>query len=62
MTKPVFSSEGYEPRVLLESEFTPENDPFRVRLKFSQMEKYQMVLFLVFVVPVRVLVAFISLG
>lgn len=61
MTKPVFSSEGSEPRVLLESEFTPENDPFRVRLKFSQMEKYQMVLFLVFVVPVRVLVAFISL-
>jgi hypothetical protein len=51
-----------EPPVLLEAEITEENDPFRVRLHFSPLEKIQMLLFLIFVVPFRVLIAFSSLG
>lgn len=50
-----------DPQVLEPTDFNPENDPFRVRLDFSSREKVQMVLVLIFIVPIRVLVAFISL-
>ena len=40
---------------------TDDNDPFRVRLKFTTQEKLQMAAVLIFLVPIRVLVAFVSL-
>ena len=62
MTKPVLTDTTSEPTVLEPADFTADNDPFRVRLHFSSAEKVQMVLVLIFIVPIRVLVAFISLG
>ena len=38
-----------------------ENDPFRVRLKFSHADYLSMLVVFVLLVPVRVIVAFISL-
>jgi len=42
--------------------FNEENDPFRVRLKFSILDKIQMVLVAIFLVPVRSIAAFIFLA
>ncbi len=63
MTDPVtVEQQQTEPPILEPAHFTPDNDPFRVRLNFSPREKVQMLLVLIFIVPVRVFVAFVSLG
>ncbi len=59
---PVIKMAKMEPEILQPDKFSPDNDPFRVRLLFTSAEKVQMVLVLIFIVPVRLLVAFISLG
>jgi hypothetical protein len=59
---PVIKMTKMEPEILQPDKFSPDNDPFRVRLHFTSAEKVQMVLVFIFIVPVRLLVAFISLG
>jgi len=47
--------------VLNTENITPENSPFRVRLNFSLSEKIQMLLCLIFVVPLRFIVCALAL-